>query len=71
MEDEEYCIDDEIIDLVAEMAKEDAGLTIALLSGLLIGLVESTAENQGHDPKAKMELVGATRIITIDAGAAT
>lgn len=66
--DEECFIDDEITDLVAEMAKQDAGLAVALLCGLLIGVVESCAENQGQNPKAKMELIGATRKITIDAG---
>jgi hypothetical protein len=66
--DEEYFIDDEITDLVAEMAKRDAGLTIALLCGLLTGVVESCADNQGHNPKAKVELVGSGRKITIDAG---
>jgi hypothetical protein len=65
---EEYFIDDEITDLVAEMAKQDSGLTVALLCGLLIGVVESCAENQGHNPKAKVELIGSTRKITIDAG---
>ena len=66
MEDE-YCIDDEIIDLVTEMAKQDAGLTIALLCGLLIGVVESTAAHQGKNPNAKMELVGSKRTVTIEA----
>lgn len=60
-------LDDEICDLVAEMANQDAGKTMALLCGLLIGVAESLAENQDHDPKAKMELVGAPRTITISA----
>jgi len=68
MEDTEYCIDDEIIDLVAEMTKKDSGLAMALLSGLLISVAESVAESQDHDPKAKMELVGAPRKITIHSG---
>lgn len=68
MEDKEYCIDDEITDLVADMAKQDISITIGLLCGLLIGVVESAAEKQGHNPKAKMELVGGLRGITIEAG---
>lgn len=67
MEDE-YCLDDEIADLVAEMAKQDVALTMALLCGLLIGISESCAEKQGHNPKAKMELVGGSRVVTIEAG---
>ncbi len=66
MEDEEF-LDDEICDLVAEMAMQDAGKTMALLCGLLIGVAESVAKKQDHDPKAKMELVGAPRTITISA----
>ena len=66
MEDDDF-LDDEICDLVAEMAQQDVGKTIALLCGLLIGVAESLAENQDHDPKAKMELVGAPRTITISA----
>jgi hypothetical protein len=66
VEDDEF-LDDEIIDLVAEMTKLDAGKTMALLCGLLIGVAESVAKNQDHDPKAKMELVGAPRTITIAA----
>jgi len=65
MEDE-YYLDDEITDLVAEMVTQDAVKAIALLCGLLIGVVESVAESQGHEPKAKMELVGATRKVTIE-----
>ena len=66
MEDEDF-LDDEICDLVAEMAVQDAGKTMALLCGLLIGLAESLAEKQDHDPKAKMELVGAPRTVIISA----
>ena len=66
MEDDDF-LDDEIIDLVADMAGIDAEKTMALLCGLLIGLAESCAENQGQDPKAKMELVGAPRTVTISA----
>jgi hypothetical protein len=65
--DDEYYLDDEITDLVAEMVKQDAAKAMALLCGLLIGVVESAAENQGHDPRAKMELVGAPRTVTISA----
>ena len=65
--DDEYYLDDEITDLVAEMVNQDAAKAMALLCGLLIGVAESVAENQDHDPKAKMELVGATRVVTISA----
>lgn len=66
MEDDDF-LDDEIIDLVADMAGIDAEKTMALLCGLLIGLSESCAEKQGQNPKAKMELVGAPRTVTISA----
>ena len=66
MEDE-YYLDDEITDLIAEMVKQDAAKAMALLCGLIIGVAELVAENQDHDPKVKMELVGATRTVTISA----
>jgi hypothetical protein len=66
VEDGEF-LDDEIIDLVTEMAKQDVAKTMALLCGLLIGVAESLAESQDHDPKAKMELVGAPRTVIISA----
>lgn len=66
MDDDDF-LDDEIIDLVANMAEIDAEKTMALLCGLLIGIVESCAENQGQSPKAKIELVGAPRTVTISA----
>jgi hypothetical protein len=65
---EEYCLDDEICDLVVEMAKQNAPLTISLLCGLLIGVAESCAQNQGQNPNAKMEFVGAPRTIVIESG---
>ena len=64
---EEYFIDDELCDLVVEMAHQDEAKTMALLCGLLIGLAEAHAEGQGQNPKSKMELVGAPRTITISA----
>ena len=65
VDDTEYCIDDEIADLIADMAVIDESKAIAFLCGALIALVESEAENQGHDPKVKMELVCSNRTITI------
>lgn len=60
-------LQDQIIDLVADLTQQNCGASIAVMCGLLIAVAESAAENSGNNPKAVIELDGAPRKITIHA----
>jgi len=61
------CSEEKITDIVAEMSVNDPHKALTILAGMLAGVAEHIAFENGNDPKDKMEIVGGKRKITIEA----